>query len=145
VDEPGQQPSPAAGYRAGLEAGELRFQRCGGCALAVFHPRVVCPGCGSTDLSWEASSGLGAVYSTTAVPVRDGEPYNVALVDLDEGFRVMSCVDGVPARDVTIGSRVRLAVVDGDEGPVAAFRLDGPAADGAGGGSEAVGGGGDAR
>ena len=42
-------------------------------------------------------SGRGVVYATTAVYRRDGEPYNVALVDLEEGFRMMSRVEGVPA------------------------------------------------
>lgn len=115
--------SPALGYRAGLEAGELRFQRCGGCGLAVFYPRVACPGCGGEDLSWERSAGLGAVYSTTALAVRDGDPRNVVLVDLDEGFRMMSRVDGVAATDVTIGARVRFEVADaGDDGLIAVFR-----------------------
>ncbi len=120
--------APAAGYRAGLEAGELRFQRCGSCAAAVFHPRVVCPACGGADLAWERSAGLGTVYSTTAVAVRDGEPYNVVLVDLDEGFRTMSRVDGVAPAEVAIGARVRFAVADDGDGPVAVFR---PAEDGA--------------
>jgi uncharacterized OB-fold protein len=115
-------PSPAAGYRAGLEAGELRYQRCAACGKAVFYPRVACPACGAQRLDWQASAGLGTVYSTTAVAVRDGEPRNVVLVDLDEGFRMMSRVDGVAATAVAIGLRVRLAVVDGDEGPVAVFR-----------------------
>lgn len=130
MESPAQPPSPAAGYRAGLEAGELRFQRCGACAAAVFHPRVACPACGGTDLAWERSAGLGTVYSTTAVAVRGGEPYNVVLVDLDEGFRTMSRVEGVAAADVSIGMRVRFAVADGsdDGGPVAVFH---PAGDGA--------------
>jgi uncharacterized OB-fold protein len=115
--------SPAAGYRAGLEARELRFQRCGGCRLAVFHPRVVCPGCGGGDLVWERSAGLGTVYSTTAFAVRDGDPRNVVLVDLDEGFRMMSRVEGVAAREVAIGLRVRFEVVAGeDDEPIAVFR-----------------------
>ncbi len=120
--------SPAAGYRAGLEAGELRFQRCGGCGAAVFHPRVACPACGGSDLAWERSAGLGSVYSTTAVAVRDGEPYNVVLVDLDEGFRTLSRVDGVAPADVAIGLRVRFAVGGDGDGPVAVFL---PAEDGA--------------
>jgi uncharacterized OB-fold protein len=121
--EPVVPASPAAGYRAGLEAGELRFQRCGGCERSVFYPRVACPGCGGVELTWERSAGLGTVYSTTALAVRDGEPRNVVLVDLDEGFRMMSRVDGVAAREVAIGMRVRLDVVAGeDDEPIAIFR-----------------------
>ena len=115
-------PSPRLGFEQGLEAGELRFQRCGGCGRAVFYPRVLCPFCGSGELAWEVSAGEGTVYATTAMPQRDGDSRHVCLVDLDEGFRVMSRVEGVAAEAVAIGDRVRLAIVPGDELPVAAFR-----------------------
>lgn len=65
-------------------------------------PRPICPACGSTALSWEESAGRGTVYSSTDVHTRE-ETYNVALVDLDEGLRVMSTV----AVGVPIGVRVR--------------------------------------
>ncbi len=106
--------SPHVAYRDGLARGVLLFQRCDACAAAVFPPRVVCPSCGGADLSTEQSAGLGEVYSTTAVAARDGEPYAVCLIDLDEGFRMMSTVTGVAAADVEIGSRVTLVVEDGD-------------------------------
>lgn len=115
-----------AAYRAGLEAGELRFQRCRGCEAAVFYPRLVCPVCGGSELSWETAAGEGTVYATTAMAVREGDPYNVALVDLDEGFRMMSRVDGIPSREVEIGARVRLRIIAGEE-PVPVFV---PAGDG---------------
>ncbi|MDA3643977.1 OB-fold domain-containing protein [Saccharopolyspora indica] len=111
--------APEVVFRDGLAAGELRFQRCRKCSAAVFQPRVLCPACGSDDLSWQRSSGLGSVYSTTAVRTREGA-HNVALVDLDEGFRMMSRVEGVDR--VIIGMRVRLAVVEQDGQPVAVFR-----------------------
>lgn len=113
-------PSPLATYREGLAAGELRFQRCGGCDRAVFYPRVVCPFCGSCELVWMVAGGGGVVYATTAMRPRDGAPYNVCLVDLDEGFRMMSRVEGPTAEAVRIGDRVRLRVVE-DDGPVPVF------------------------
>ncbi|KAA5827081.1 DNA-binding protein [Saccharopolyspora hirsuta] len=113
--------APEAVFRDGLAAGELRFQRCRACSAAVFQPRVLCPGCGSDDLAWQRSSGRGAVYSTTAVRGREGV-HNVALIDLDEGFRMMSRVEGVDADRVLIGTRVGLAVVEQDGEPVAVFR-----------------------
>ncbi|MER7011954.1 zinc ribbon domain-containing protein [Saccharopolyspora sp. NPDC000359] len=113
--------APEVVFRDGLAAGELRFQRCQACSAAVFPPRVLCPGCGSDALSWQRSSGRGAVYSTTAVRGRDGA-HNVALIDLDEGFRMMSRVEGVAADRVLIGARVGLAVVEQDGQPVAVFR-----------------------
>ncbi|MER7084072.1 hypothetical protein SAMN02982929_02473 [Saccharopolyspora kobensis] len=113
--------APEVVFRDGLAAGELRFQRCRKCSAAVFQPRVLCPVCGSDDLAWQRSSGRGVVYSTTAVRTREGA-HNVALVDLDEGFRMMSRIEGVAADQVVIGTRVRLAVVEQDGQPVAVFR-----------------------
>jgi uncharacterized OB-fold protein len=114
---------PAGVYRRHLESGALGFQRCTGCGAAVFYPRVLCPVCGAADLTWETSSGLGVVYATTAVYRREGDPYNVILVDLEEGFRMMSRVEGVPAERVEVGARVTLRVDREGEDPVPVFVL----------------------
>ncbi|GAB3301288.1 Zn-ribbon domain-containing OB-fold protein [Parasphingorhabdus pacifica] len=117
--------APDAVYREGLASGELRFQRCGGCDNAIFYPRVLCPGCGSEDLRWQRSSGVGTVYATTNVRARTGVR-NVVLVDLDEGFRMMSRVEDVEPDHVSIGLRVRFAVTDDEGGtPIAVFRKGG--------------------
>ena len=86
----------------------LHFQRCASCAAAVHPPRPMCPVCGSRELGWEESAGAGTVYSTSDVHTRE-ETYNVSLVDLDEGFRVMSTVEV----GVAIGARGRARVDDG--------------------------------
>jgi len=62
------------------------------------------------------------VYATTAVYRREAEPYNVVLVDLEEGFRMMSRVEGMPAEEVGIGMRVLFATREEEDGPVAVFR-----------------------
>jgi uncharacterized protein len=113
--------APAEVYRRYLEGGALGFQRCRACSSAVFYPRVLCPVCGSILLEWRTSGGRGVVYATTAVYRRDGEPYNVTLVDLEEGFRMMSRVEGIPAEEVGVGLRVRFEVREEDDGPVAVF------------------------
>jgi uncharacterized protein len=112
---------PALLYRRYLESGVLAFQRCAGCGFAVFYPRVLCPLCGGDDLTWEISSGRGVIYATTAVYRRDNDPYNVVLVDLDEGFRMMSRVDGVPAERVEVGARVMLRIDREGESSVSVF------------------------
>ena len=112
---------PASVYRRYLESGELGFQRCAGCGAAVFYPRVFCPVCGSADLTWKTSSGRGVVYATTAVYRRDADPYNVVLVDLEEGFRMMGRVEGVPAEMVEVGARVSLRVDSEGDDPVVVF------------------------
>jgi acyl-CoA-associated DUF35 OB-fold domain-containing protein len=80
----------------------------------VFRPRV-------GPYTWRVSAGRGTVYSTTVVRPRGEEPRSVVLVDLDEGFRMMSRVVGLAPQDVAIGQRVRLAW-DGD---VPVFEPDG--------------------
>jgi uncharacterized OB-fold protein len=112
---------PAEVYRRHLESGVLGFQRCAACDSAVFYPRVLCPVCGGHDLGWERSSGRGVIYATTAVYRREGDPYNVVLVDLEEGFRMMSRVDGVTAEGVEVGARVRLRVDREGDDPVPVF------------------------
>ena len=116
--------APAAAYRRHLHNGELGYQRCADCSAAVFYPRLLCPVCGSGALEWHVSAGRGAVYATTAVHSRDRDPRNVVLVDLDEGFRMMSRVEDVPAEEVEIGARVRFEVREGEEEPVAVFVLE---------------------
>ena len=61
------------------------------------------PGALSDNRPWMHAT----VYATTVIRPRDGEPYNVALVDTDEGRR-MTNVQGIPPQDVRIGMRVRV-------------------------------------
>lgn len=88
--------------------GELAYQVCLDDDSAVFYPRVVSPGSGSRNLAWCVSGGCGTVYAATTVVVKDEPPYNVALVDLDEGFRMMSRIEGIAPEQVAIGMRVRV-------------------------------------
>jgi uncharacterized OB-fold protein len=79
----------------------------------VFYPRVAAPGSGETDLEWVPASGDGTVYSITVNRTREGS-YNIALVDLAEGPRLMSRIEGVVT--APIGARVtaRIAVLEGE-------------------------------
>jgi len=121
--------SPLAVYQAHLEKGELAYQWSPEAQKAVFYPRVICPYTGSDRLEWRISAGLGTVYAATVVhPTREGAPYNVALIDCDEGFRLMSRVEGIPPEAVRIGMRVKFRVhrpkgdpARGDEPPYPVF------------------------
>lgn len=84
---------------------------------------MICPHCGSDQLEWFTPSGDGVVYSTTVVrrkPEQGGD-YNVALIDLAEGPRMMSRVDGMAPEDVSIGMPVSARVVDAEEGKLVVF------------------------
>ena len=86
------------------------MQRCEQCARFQFYPRIVCSHCGADSLAWQAVSGRGRVASFTVV--RRGispayqAPYVVALVDLEEGVRLMSNVVGCDPEQVSVGDAV---------------------------------------
>jgi uncharacterized OB-fold protein len=114
---------PAKIYRDNLAAGRLELQICESCARQVFPPNVLCPQCGATRLRWEAASGAGTVYSTTVVHERpeQGGNRNIALVDLAEGARMMSRVEGVAPEAVRIGMRVKARIAAAEGGPLVVF------------------------
>jgi hypothetical protein len=108
---------PTTTYLEHMEAGKLPFQTCRSCDTTFFYPRILCPACGAEDVEFRDSAGRGTVYARTVIHLRDGDPFNVVLVDLDEGFRVMSSVEDVANDDVRIGMRVALKTIHpGDEG-----------------------------
>lgn len=110
--------SPEAGYLQKLKEGTLSFQRCQACATSVFYPRLVCPHCGSRQLSWETSRRFGTVYAVTELPHRDGRSSGVALVTLDEGFRIMAGFAIFEPQDrLQIGQAVKVQVAIDDEQP----------------------------
>lgn len=122
TDEPIGSPAMAA-YTEALKAGRFRIQQCAGCGQHVFYPRVICPHCSSGDLAWVDPAGSGTVYSTTVVRRTNdkGGPYNVALIDLDEGVRLMSRVEGVTPEAVRIGMRVQVHVAQLNGVPAPVF------------------------
>jgi uncharacterized protein len=114
-------------YWDGIADGELRLQRCEACGAAVFYPRAVCPHCFGGPLRWFTAAGTGRVYSYT-VPHRafgefaDQTPFTVALVDLDEGVRMMTRIVGISPTDVEIGMRVQMTVEQIADADLPCFR-----------------------
>ncbi|GAA5145031.1 OB-fold domain-containing protein [Pseudonocardia eucalypti] len=99
-------------FWAGLRAGELRIWRCGGCGLLRHPPGPMCPRCGATTPSHVVASGRGSVYSFVVhhhPPVPGHEPpFVIALVELEEGVRVMGELFGADPASVRIGLPVRI-------------------------------------
>ena len=114
---------PDATYAAHLAEGRLCIQRCDGCGRHVFYPRVLCPGCGSDELSWVEASGKGTVYASTVVRRRpeQGPPYNLCLVDMEEGVRMASRVEGVAPEEVMVGMAVTARIAEQDGEPLVVF------------------------
>lgn len=92
----------------------LLVQWCLDCDAPIFFPREVCPACLGTSLDWRLAGGEAEVYAVSvqhqpAYPtLADRVPYAVALVDLDEGIRMMTNVIGGDPDDVFVGQRVEL-------------------------------------
>lgn len=96
-------------------AGELRVQRCITCGHLRYPISTVCPECLSEDAAWELLSGRGTVVSFCIFrhayneAWRDRLPYNVALIQLEEGPRMLSNVHGVSPDEIRVGLEVKVA------------------------------------
>ena len=78
---------------------KLMIQRCGDCGKHIFYPRIICPHCFSENVSWVEASGKGRIHSYTVVhkampPFKDQAPYVVAIIELEEGVRMLSRIVG---------------------------------------------------
>lgn len=107
------QDSDSRPYWEGLAQGELRIQRCNACSKAVFYPRALCPHCYADQLSWIVASGKGTIYSYTVAhqafgPFAADAPFVVALIELEEGVRMMSRLLDAPRERVTVGAAVKV-------------------------------------
>jgi uncharacterized OB-fold protein len=84
-----------------VNRGKLEIQCCDDCKTYVFYPRGLCPSCGSRSLRWTPVSGRGEIHSLTIVhrptnaAFKADVPYVVAIIELEEGCRLMSNVIGV--------------------------------------------------
>lgn len=113
---------PEAAFKAFLRQGRFMLQRSRASGQTIFYPRVAVPGTGETDLEWIEAAGTGTVYAITVNRGRT-ETTNIALIDLDEGPRMMSRVKGVET--VPIGTRVRACIVDLAGEPAVVFEVAG--------------------
>ncbi len=112
---------PEQQYLAFLREGRFMIQRAPASGRHVFYPRVAEPGTGAA-LEWVEASGRGRVYSTAVVHRRPPEPnYNIVLIDLEEGPRMMSRIEGIAPDAVRIGMTVRARIVQEGGSPLVVF------------------------
>jgi hypothetical protein len=99
-------PGPDQVFAQFLQQNEFRIQRCPTCGVGV-------------GLEWVACSGRGVVHAVSIVnrSAEKGGPYNVVLVDLAEGPRMMSRVEGVAHEALRIGMALQARVISGADGP----------------------------
>lgn len=109
----------------GLEDGELLVQKCLSCGSLRNPPSPACGDCASLDWEPTALSGKGTIYSYTVhrhpplpnFPV----PHPIAVVEVEEGLRVVGAMDGTALEDMAIGKPVTTEFVR--RGDAAGFRF----------------------
>jgi uncharacterized OB-fold protein len=105
-------------YWEGVRRHELRMPVCAACDHTWFPPTHLCPRCGSADIAWKTCSGRGTVFSYVVFhrayhPGFAGEvPYAVALVELEEGPRLLSNIVGIAPDRVACGMPVQVTFED---------------------------------
>ena len=114
---------PDAEFEKRLKEGSFCIQRCEDTGRHVFYPRQLSPYSGSDRLAWVEASGLGTVYSTTTVRQKpeSGGDYNLSIIELAEGPKMMSRVEGVSPDAVRIGMEVRARIAEADGKPLVVF------------------------
>jgi hypothetical protein len=124
--------APGEAYWSALEEGRLTFQRCAACDNAWLPPRTECPRCWSTEWRWATASGAAHVVSWVVYHVafdkrfQDRLPYNVAVVELAEGPRLVSNLIGLPADGPDlVGRRVSLVIERDHDRALPRFKVAG--------------------
>ena len=120
VPQPTPNTQPYFDYAA---RGELRIQRCEDCGHCFFYPRTACPMCSSERLEWMLCSGRATLHTylinnRPAVGFEEETPYAIAVVQLEEGPRMMTNVVGVPQTPEHLVLDMELEVVFDKHGDV---------------------------
>lgn len=115
LNKPGPHPTPVTQpFWDAAEKGQLLIQHCTDCGHHVFYPRQRCPYCWSAALEWRAACGYGVVASFIGVhkpghpAFADDVPYVVALIDLEEGPRLLSNIVNCGPEEALIGRPVEV-------------------------------------
>jgi uncharacterized OB-fold protein len=101
--------------------GRVLYQECSSCGHRQFYPRAMCTDCAG-DVEWREASGRGTVHTFTVIrqnyakPFRDDLPYVVAMVELDEGVKMMTNITDVDVDTVEVGMPVEAYTVKVEDG-----------------------------
>lgn len=113
----------------GTRAGKLLLRSCTACGAVHYYPRPFCPTCWSDDVEWVEAVGRATLYTHSTVHMNDlppfGErvPYVAAVVELEEGPRMMTEVIDCPVEDLAVGMALELTFRElTDEVTIAIFR-----------------------
>ena len=98
--------------------GRLLVKHCNACGEVHHYPRPFCPFCWSEDVEWRQVSGRGTVYTYSIVYRNDLEPFSgwgayvPAVVELDEGPRLMTTIVDCPHDQLAVGMPVEVVFRD---------------------------------
>ncbi|WP_440534560.1 Zn-ribbon domain-containing OB-fold protein [Variovorax sp. YR566] len=112
----------------GTKAGKLMLPRCPRCSFVIWYPRQFCPECGHDAVEWFEASGRGSIYSFASVrrgegAYRETQLYVLALVELQEGPRVLTNIIDCDPAELEIGQSVSAVFSEaGDEAALLRFR-----------------------
>ena len=111
-------------FQRALAEGEILLPKCDDCGAYHFFPRVLCPHCHGAAISWKQATGKGRVYTTTVVrrSQNRGGDYNVCMVELQEGVRMMSRVEDIAPGEVAIDMAVTAFVGKAEGVPAVLFK-----------------------
>jgi uncharacterized OB-fold protein len=93
----------------GLKEGKFLLRHCDACGRDHYYPRPFCPDCWSDRVSWKEASGRAKIYTYSVVHVNDLPPFNervpyvAAIVELEEGPRVMTNIEDLPFDELRAG------------------------------------------
>ncbi len=102
----------------GAKAHKLMIQKCADCGVPIWPVKPRCDNCFSANVNWSEASGRGTLYTFTLMhqlyhPGFEAElPYNVSVIDLEEGLRITSNIVGCANSDLKIGMAVEVVFED---------------------------------
>lgn len=118
-----------APYWEAAARGVLVVPRCVDCQTSFWYPRPFCPRCAGDRIAWTETDGTGTVYSCTVITRGDGAfreaaPYVLAYVELAEGIRILTNIEGEGTDQVQVGSQVvaQFAMTESGQG-ILRFRV----------------------
>ena len=123
MSEAYQKPIPvmqpwSEGFWKGTKQHKLLIQECNDCKAKIFYPRKYCPECWSANLGWAEASGKAKVYTHTIMmdmvepKFWEDLPYVLAIVELEEGIKMMTRIVGCDPEEVSMGMDVEVVFED---------------------------------
>lgn len=109
------------GFYKHCDRGELMFVECLSCGSKFAAPKAICGRCGSKNVKWRMSKGVGKLITYTVIHVpplqfKDQAPYVVGIVELREGFKLLSLIRDVEPKHIQVGMELKVGFEKSNRG-----------------------------